>query len=178
MNQSLFLKVISVLIVQFGIVLILSGCKASTIISQNTEAEIKPVITNYIQSEKFIKYFSSSSINGKTFCSYHFLGADKKNKNNINAYLWLLCDEYNSKLKRGSVTRVPIVTVLKKKENTYQVTNYQYPGNGSFYQRDLKKLFPGDIREQIFKVDSEQPNIINDLNQENYQKAQAYFKKN
>ena len=186
MNKSLLLKMISSLILQLGIILVLSSCQqldkaeseVSTQVNQNTEREIKPVIENYIQSEKFIKdFFSSTSINGKIFCSYHFFSADQKNKNTINAYLWLLCDEYNSKLKTGSGTRVPIVTMLKKQENNYQVTNHQYLRNGSFYQQDVKKLFPADIYKQIFKFNSEQPKIINNLNRENIRKAQAYFNK-
>ena len=186
MNKSLRLKVISSLILQLGITLVLSSCQqldkaeseVSTKVNQNTEREIKPVIENYIQSEKFIRdFFSSTSINGKIFCSDHFFSAEQKNKNTINAYLWLLCDEYNSKLKTGSGTRVPIVTMLKKQENNYRVINHQYPGNGSFYEQDLKKLFPADIREQIIKFNSEQPKIINNLNQENIRKAEAYFNK-
>ncbi|MGB3636090.1 MAG: hypothetical protein WBA39_00635 [Rivularia sp. (in: cyanobacteria)] len=96
MNKSLLLKAISSLILQLGITLVLSSCQlldkaeseVSTQFNQNTEREIKPVIENYIQSEKFIKYFfSSTSINGKTFCSNHFFSAEQKNKNTINAYL-------------------------------------------------------------------------------------------
>ncbi|MGB3757716.1 MAG: hypothetical protein WBA07_15280 [Rivularia sp. (in: cyanobacteria)] len=185
MNKSLRLKVISSLILQLGITLVLSSCQQldraeseSTQVNQNTQREIKLVIENYIQTEKFIKdFFSWTSINGKVFCSYHYLGADQKNKNTINAYLWLLCDEYNSKLKTGSGTRVPIVTMLKKQVNNYQVIDHRYPGNGSFYQQDIKKLFPADIRSQIFRFNSEQPKIINNLNRENIRKAEAYFNK-
>ncbi len=183
MNKSLFLKVISSFIL-LGITLALCGCQQLNVIqsqvstkSRNTEQEIKPVIENYIQSEIFLKdFFGSGSINGKIFCSYHFLGVDQKNenKNTINTYIWLLCDEYNIKIKRGSAASIPIVVILKNQENKYQTVNHQYPRDGASYSEDVKKLFPTDVRRKISDLD--QNKIVNYLNLENIKKAQIYFK--
>lgn len=179
MKTKLFLAAISIILVNIDIAVLLYSCQSSNRIGPVAEKEIKPSIDKYLQTQKFIADVlgSGSLKNSKSFCSYQLLGADKLvGANNLNAYLWVLCEEYSKEIQEGSAVSLPVVTTINNQHNKYQVIRHQYPGEGSRYTEDNKRLFPRDILKKIYA--SERNQIVENLSKQNLAKAKAYFPKN
>jgi hypothetical protein len=106
--------------------------------SRQLREEINKVTTEYLENN-----FLLSSNDDKVFCSYKELGGQKKSDSVMDYYIYSLCVEYNHKLEEGSGISAPMVLTIDIKNHA--VKNLRKPRDGSYYVKDLRKLFPNEV---------------------------------
>lgn len=115
------------------------------------EEEMKTVISDFLI--KINELESKHYNNEKWFVSFktYLIEEIEKNKEYV-FYTWVLEESYylkngNPILESGS--SIPYKFILKKENNNYIVDSYQIPRDGSLYEKDMKKIFPKSVLEQI-----------------------------
>lgn len=135
---------------------------------KNDAALIKTLKEYIIQKE------GHTSKYGKVFVSIDLFGVEK-NGNNLDAYLWALIQEYstsNGELSQGAGSSLPMKITLKTQGRSYLPAAYSIPRDGTFYSKDIKKIFPAKYRGFVSKREGN----VEELGQENRKAAQEYFK--
>ncbi len=124
------------------------GIGIDTHYNKNTEEiEIARTIKDYMIKEE------EKTSSSKYFASLVIYGTEEKDDKFI-VYTWILMQSYskvNNKLVEESGSSIPYRITLKK-DNNYSVEKVESPRDGSYYSKDLKKLFPGYVLSKIEKV--------------------------
>lgn len=73
-------------------------------------------------------------------------------KDSIIVYAWILQEKYyqvDNVVSIDSESSIPYKFTLKKENNNYNLENYEIPRDGSYYERDAKRLFPNNVLKNI-----------------------------
>ena len=94
--------------------------------------------------------------NEKTFASMKvYLIEEKKAKTKFYVYSWVLEERHyleNNEIKESSGSSIPHKFTVEKINDKYVVTDSKTPRDGSYYVKDMKNLFPKDVRKEMEKV--------------------------
>jgi len=115
------------------------------------EEEIEIAIKEYLV-EKSDKE-STHHENEKGFVSFRTYLLEEKVKNSYyNIYAWVLEEKYyaeNNEIKKDSGSSMPYKFVVKYIDDEYVVTNSRIPRDGSLYAKDMKNIFPYQVRKDM-----------------------------
>lgn len=84
----------------------------------------------------------------------------EKKKANIKFYVyaWVLEEKYyleNNEIKESSGSSIPYKFTVEKINYEYTVTDSRIPRDGSYYVKDMKNIFPKEVRKEMEKVHSD-----------------------
>lgn len=134
-------------------------------------------IRNYIASKGDAE--NKQYENQKTFVSMKiYLIEEKDNFSKFNVYAWVLEQSYyleNDKIIESSGSSIPYKFVVNKINGEYVVINTRIPRDGSYYVKDMKTLFPFNVRKEMDKVHYD--GTISKLNLDIEEQAKLYFHK-
>lgn len=142
-----------------------------------SQDEIEIAIKDYVvdKSDKENLEFA----NAKAFASIKVFLTEENDNSIYNVYAWVLQEKYyleNTEVKRLSASSLPYQFIVKKDNNNkYVVIDSRIPRDGSYYEDDMKNIFPSSIRSKIDKVNSN--GIINQLELDIQQQVKLYFHK-
>lgn len=139
------------------------------------EEEIENAITEYIINKNEV---NKKYENEKCFTSFRTYLIDEKDKNNYIVYAWVLEEMYhqvNKEIKEESGSSIPHKFIIKKRNNKYVVTSSIIPRDGSLYVKDMKKIFPLSVRNEMNKV--HQDGTIERLELEIKKQVELYYHK-
>jgi hypothetical protein len=124
---------------------------------QNANQREKNVIAiEQFQSASSIKDYlqtkvASVGFGGKPYCAYEVLAAEPVS-DNINLYLWALCQEYyldKQTLQQGTGSSFPIALTIEQTNSAFNVLSHQVPSDGASYTEDINTIFPEKFRQEI-----------------------------
>ena len=137
-----------------------------------SEEKINRAVEEYLIGENKSKYHE----NAHTFVSMETYLIEER-EDEIILYTWALVQTYyeeNGEIIKDSASSIPHKFTLKKDLEKYKVLNYEIPRDGSYYEKDMKKLFPisvlrkmnkvhtdGTIERLIFDIESQKENYYN-----------------
>lgn len=112
----------------------------------------KPAPTTPARDSTIEKYLDTQvmqpGFGGRIFSAYKvFSEEDDK------VYLWAFVQEYyekDGKTMIGSGWSVPLVLNIQRNSGKIIITGHKTPRDGELYAQDIKKMFPKNIRTQIF----------------------------
>ena len=113
--------------------------------------------TEEIDYAKSIKYYlikeEEKTTGDKYFASLVIYGTEEKD-NKIIVYTWVLLQSYkkvDNKLVEESGSSIPYKITLNKDIN-YSVDKVESPRDGSYYSKDMKKLFPRYVLNKMDNI--------------------------
>ena len=115
------------------------------------DEEIEIAVRNYLieKGDNESKHYDGE----KTFVSMRVFLLDEVTKDDhYNFYAWVLEGKYyleNNEIKESSASSIPYKFVIKKKDGKFIVVDYKIPRDGSYYPKDIKNIFPRDVRSFI-----------------------------
>ena len=115
----------------------------------------------------------------KTFaCIRTFLLEEKEAEKLYYVYAWVVEGRYyleNEEVKQDSGSSIPYVFVVEKIDDTYVVTDSRIPRDGSYYEKDMKNMFPLSVRNDMeeMQVDGSIEKMLLEVEE----KANLYFHK-
>ena len=121
------------------------------------DEEIEIAVRNYLieKGDNESKHYDGE----KTFVSMRVFLLDEVTKDDHNnLYAWVLEGKYyleNNEIKESSASSIPYKFVIKKKDGKFIVVDYKIPRDGSYYPKDIKNIFPRDVRSFIDDVHSD-----------------------
>ena len=121
------------------------------------DEEIEIAVRNYLieKGDNESKHYDGE----KTFVSMRVFLLDEVTKDDhYNFYAWVLEGKYyleNNEIKESSASSIPYKFVIKKKDGKFIVVDYKIPRDGSYYPKDIKNIFPRDVRSFIDDVHSD-----------------------
>ena len=121
------------------------------------DEEIEIAVRNYLieKGDNESKHYDGE----KTFVSMRVFLLDEVTKDDhYNFYAWVLEGKYyleNNEIKESSASSIPYKFVIKKKDGKFIVVYYKIPRDGSYYPKDIKNIFPRDVRNFIDNVHSD-----------------------
>lgn len=121
------------------------------------DEEIEIAVRNYLieKGDNESKHYDGE----KTFVSMKVFLLDEVTKDDhYNFYAWVLEGKYyleNNEIKESSASSIPYKFVIKKKDGKFIVVDYKIPRDGSYYSKDIKNIFPRDVRSFIDDVHSD-----------------------
>jgi len=158
--------------------LLLVGCIAShepAVQNQNTstlvDADMIESINNYLLSQRDFAWQTREG--GKNFCTFYpFNSIDES-----EIYVWVRCSEFrfnNGALEEMSGMSGPAKLVYPPELSFFDHTKFSHvvPRDGSLYSRDIEKIFPKEIRDEM---DRDKKTVLVNLNSELIEKAARYF---
>jgi hypothetical protein len=95
-------------------------------------------IKNYLNAN-----VASTGFGGKPYCAYEVLDAQQEGEN-INIYLWTVCQEYYSdkqKLRQGTGSVLPVALAMQRNGSNLDVLDHRVPRDGGFYSEDMSDIF-------------------------------------
>ena len=116
------------------------------------EEEIEIAITDYlinkIDSEP--KHYNDE----KGFVSFRTYLIEENNKKLHNIYAWVLMEKYYKEedIKKDSTFSIPYKFVVEFIDDEYVVTDSRTPRDGSYYEDDMKNIFPKSARDDMKDV--------------------------
>lgn len=117
--------------------------------------------------------------NEKTFVSMKmYLIEEKENDSIFNIYALVLQEKYyleNNEIKQDSSSSIPYKFVLEKKDDTYTIKDSRVPRDGSYYEDDMKNIFPMNVRNDMKQ--NETDGTIEQLQLDIQQQVELYFHK-
>jgi len=141
------MKKIITFIFIFSIILIFSGCNSTV---KNSSGSLK--VTK--DDEKIILEYLDTKTNdilapsgGKMYSSFTVLGTDKN-----KIYIFMLKEEFmkhDSEMIRNGGVSTPLVLNVETIDGKMKITSHKFPGEGDKNAKDMKKLFPENIRNEI-----------------------------
>lgn len=139
------------------------------------ETEIYQAIKEYL-----VEKGNSESINGeKTFVSMRvYLLEEKVKDEKYFIYAWVNDAKYyleDNELKKDSASSIPYKFVVEKNNNEFYVSDSRTPRDGSYYQDDMKNIFPRSVRNDMESIYSDGTSKKLDLEIE--EQAKLYFHK-
>ncbi|MBP3596491.1 MAG: hypothetical protein J6J60_04075 [Clostridia bacterium] len=96
--------------------------------------------------------------NEKQFMAMEIFLIEEKTEKNLNVYAWILEESYykqGEELLVSTGSSIPYKFEISKEDNSYEVSNYRIPRDGSYYTEDMKDMFPTDVYNKISKVHSD-----------------------
>lgn len=96
--------------------------------------------------------------NEKQFMAMEIFLIEEKTEKNLNVYAWILEESYykqGEELLVSTGSSIPYKFEISKEDNNYEVSNYRIPRDGSYYNEDMKDMFPTDVYNKISKVHSD-----------------------
>ena len=115
----------------------------------------------------------------KTFaCIRTFLLEEKEAEKLYYVYAWVVEGRYyleNEEVKQDSGSSIPYVFVVEKIDDTHVVTDSRIPRDGSYYEKDMKNMFPLSVRNDMeeMQVDGSIEKMLLEVEE----KANLYFHK-
>lgn len=101
-------------------------------------------------------YLVEKSDNVKTFVSMKIYLTEEKEESSIyNIYAWILQEKYylkNNEIKQNSSSSIPYKFVIKKKDNKYTIIDSRVTRDGSYYEDDMKNIFPSEVRDNMAQI--------------------------
>lgn len=117
--------------------------------------------------------------NEKTFVSMKiYLIEEKENDSIFDIYALILQEKYyleNNEIKQDSGSSIPYKFVIEKKNDKYAVKDSRIARDGSYYEDDMKNIFPREVRNDIKQ--SEIDGTIEKLKLDIQQQVELYFHK-
>lgn len=119
--------------------------------SEKIEIAIEKYITELNDNE--YKHYD----NEKYFAASHvYLIDETRSKQEYNVYAWILCNSYyrdeNGEVKDGSGFSAPYKFIVKRNSDTYSVSDAICPRDGSYYPKDMKRIFPYYVRLEMDEI--------------------------
>lgn len=114
-----------------------------------------------IAIEKFIADINDADYthynNEKYFAESHiYLIEETHAKQEYNVYAWVLCESYyideSGKVNEGSGFSCPYKFIVKRNDEIYSVSDAITPRDGSYYPKDMKRIFPYYVRLEMDEV--------------------------
>ena len=104
-------------------------------------------INNNVLHYENEKYFAATNV---------YLIEETRKKQEYNVYAWVLCQSYyqneNGDVKEGSGFSCPYKFVVKRNGDIYSVSDAISPRDGSYYPKDMKRIFPYYVRLEMEAV--------------------------
>ena len=144
--------------------------KAGTSVELTISAENLP-LRNYV-----LKQMPEPDGNASNFCAVRIYATEKISETRYYAYTWVLeetCSDQNGELNVQSASSYPCRFELSNENGASGVIGAEIPGDGALYTKDLKKLFPKDVRKQIADVQND--GTIQELEERISAQAKEYF---
>lgn len=89
--------------------------------------------------------------NEKSFVAMKtYLVEEVKERRLYYVYSWVLEESYylnNNEIVQDSGSSIPHKFIIERNDDNYKVIDYMIPRDGSLYQKDMKVLFPYDVRK-------------------------------
>lgn len=141
------------------------------------EDEIEAAIIDYLVDTGDNEYKHHE--NEKCFASVRiYLLEEKERDKYYNIYAWVLEEKYyleDDEIKKSSGSSIPYKFVVKNIDGKFTVTDSRIPRDGSYYQIDMKNIFPSDVRNDMEKVQYD--GTIERLQLDIKQQTKLYFRK-
>ena len=90
----------------------------------------------------------------KTFVSMKIYLLEEKN-NKYNVYAFVKEGRYyleGSNVIEDGSSAIPYKFMVLKDDNWYYVSNFKVPRSGSYYDEDMKNIFPKSVRDEFNKI--------------------------
>lgn len=116
------------------------------------EEELEIAITDYLVNKGDSEYKHYD--NEKTFASINVYLINENNPS-YEVYAWVLTEKYyilDGNIKKDTSVSVPYKFVIEKINDVFSVKEARTPRDGSFYNEDMKDIFPSDVRKNMDKV--------------------------
>ena len=81
-----------------------------------------------------------------------YLIKEKENDSIFNIYALVLQEKYyleNNEIKQDSGSLIPYMFTVEKNNDTYTVKDSRVLRDGSYYEDDMKNIFPEDVRNEM-----------------------------
>jgi hypothetical protein len=117
--------------------------------SINVSNSDKLVIEDYLNNNILKPQFG-----GKVISAFEILGS---NKDNGEIFLWALLTEYymdGNNLEMGTGRSGPIVLNVELIDDHIKIKGYVQPRDGSYYSKDIEKMFPLLTHNKIYNYSS------------------------
>lgn len=115
----------------------------------------------------------------KTFaCVRTFLLEEREAERLYYVYAWVVEGRYyleNDEVKQDSGSSIPYVFVVEKIDDEHIVTDSRIPRDGSYYAKDMKNMFPYEVRKDMEQIQID--GTIERMILEVEEKANLYFLK-
>lgn len=148
------------------IIVLLCGC------TNSTNIEITPDLDSAVSSA-IIENNGGSYLEGECKAEGHIIFEAKQNENEIMVYTYIAYREYgfeNGNFVDVSGMNVPVVIRL---DTEYKLIDIQYPEDGAFYKKSIKKMFPKSCANKVLNISDEN---IKNINEQHQKYAQDYLK--
>lgn len=159
----------SIMIIVLLILLILSYVFIFSAFTIFVNDEMQSAINSYISKEE------EEYMTGTAFTSTKILGSRLTMKGTL-IYAWQDTTSYSKNgnaIDWHSSASNPCVLLVKKNAESYDIVSYDYPGDGSDYPIDLKKLFSPIIQLKIILFENNRK--VQKLSEENLKKASKHY---
>ena len=93
-------------------------------------------------------------------------------------YAWVVDSKYyvvNNELKESSGSSIPYMFKVEKMNDEFEVIDYQFPRDGSYYVDDMNNIFPRSVKNDMDRVHTD--GTIDRLLMEVLEDAKLYFHK-
>ncbi len=116
------------------------------------DVNIENVIKKYLieEDEKNNHYE-----NEKSFAAMKIYLINEDLNNKYYVYAWVLQEQYyleNGEIFRNASSSIPYKFELIKKNSKFIVKNYDIPRDGSYYVKDMKKIFPNSVLRDVDNI--------------------------
>ena len=115
----------------------------------------------------------------KTFVSMRIYLTEEIRKDKLYyIYAWVVDSKYyvvNNELKESSGSSIPYMFKVEKINDEYEVIDYQFPRDGSYYAEDMNNIFPRSVKNDMDRVHTD--GTIDRLLMEVLEDAKLYFHK-
>ena len=124
-----------------------------------------PAVQSIIKSY-LVQNIGITAYGGNVYCAYEPLVEPHKGQNSspVYIYLWTLCQEYywdGQELQKGTGSSIPVAIELIKAPGGYQFNSYKVPGDGAFFPKDVRALFPPSTWNEIMPANQEDVDACN-----------------
>lgn len=125
----------------------------NSVLSNFGNDQIEEALSNYLLREKHFSWKNRED--SHNFCTIENLKPDKEL---FPLYIWAYCGEYvieDGRLKMLSGLSGPAKINYPNELSYYDLNKFSYeaPGDGAYYSRDVKTIFPEDVQKKIFDHD-------------------------
>ena len=116
------------------------------------DINIENVIQEYlIKEDEEDNYYD----NEKSFVAMRTYLIKEDLKDKYYVYAWILQEKYykdDGKIIKDTETSIPYKFELVKIDDKFIVNDYTIPRDGSYYYKDMKKIFPSSVLKEMNKV--------------------------
>ena len=127
---------------------------------QALAAELKDPINAYLQQK-----LGETGFGGRQFCAHKVFAIDQSG-DQIHAYIYLVCQEYYLKgqdLTKGTGLALPAALLVQKDGTQYRIVSHETPHDGAAFSADVERIFPPNIRKQIYSAPQNNASILSEV---------------